>query len=115
MCLHSLALSFCVWGFQILFEETLYQKGSNGKPLVDLLTDKGILLGIKVDKGVIELPDCDGETTTQVCLNIMLPSFCPGIIAESRWAKVCKNVSCQSSSPGRLCTSGLMPNPWWAC
>jgi fructose-bisphosphate aldolase class 1 len=56
----------CVVPWQILFEETLYQKGSNGKPLVDLLTDKGILLGIKVDKGVIELPDCDGETTTQV-------------------------------------------------
>lgn len=51
---------------QILFEETLYQSGSDGKPFVDVLKSKGIIPGIKVDKGVMPLPDTDGETTTQV-------------------------------------------------
>eukprot|EP00884_Botryococcus_braunii_P019614 jgi/Botrbrau1/6336/Bobra.0339s0043.1 len=49
----------------ILFEETLYQKAKDGTPLVKKLQDKGIILGIKVDKGVMELPGTDGETTTQ--------------------------------------------------
>ena len=56
----------CVPGAQILFEETLYQEGSDGKPFVDVLKAKGILPGIKVDKGVMPLPNTDGETTTQV-------------------------------------------------
>ncbi|EIE25074.1 cytosolic aldolase [Coccomyxa subellipsoidea C-169] len=49
----------------ILFEETLYQSGSDGTPFVDVLKSKGIIPGIKVDKGVVPLPDTDGETTTQ--------------------------------------------------
>ena len=51
---------------QIMFEETLSQEGSDSKPFVDLLKAKGMLPGIKVDKGVVPLPDTDGETTTQV-------------------------------------------------
>ncbi|GFZ02472.1 aldolase superfamily protein [Actinidia rufa] len=49
----------------ILFEETLYQKTSDGKPFVELLKENGVLPGIKVDKGVVELPGTNGETTTQ--------------------------------------------------
>ncbi|KAI8560086.1 hypothetical protein RHMOL_Rhmol04G0227900 [Rhododendron molle] len=49
----------------ILFEETLYQKTADGKPFVDLLKENGVLPGIKVDKGVVELAGTDGETTTQ--------------------------------------------------
>ena len=33
---------------------------------MDILKSKGIIPGIKVDKGVVPLPDTDGETTTQV-------------------------------------------------
>ena len=51
---------------QILFEETLYQEGSDGKLFAELLQSKRILPGIKVDKGVMPLPGTDGETTTQV-------------------------------------------------
>jgi fructose-bisphosphate aldolase class I len=51
---------------QILFEETLYQNSSTGKPFVEILNSQGIIPGIKVDKGVMLLPDTDGETTTQV-------------------------------------------------
>lgn len=53
----------------ILFEETLHQKAADSSPLVDILTDKGILLGIKVDKGVVQLAGTDGETTVQVRLS----------------------------------------------
>ena len=49
---------------QILFEETLYQKSSDGTPFVDILKSKGVLPGIKVDKGVIVLPGTDGESET---------------------------------------------------
>ncbi|PHT37483.1 Fructose-bisphosphate aldolase, cytoplasmic isozyme, partial [Capsicum baccatum] len=49
----------------ILFEETLYQKTAAGKPFVDVLKEGGVLPGIKVDKGTVELPGTDGETTTQ--------------------------------------------------
>ncbi|CAN6692207.1 unnamed protein product [Malus baccata var. baccata] len=49
----------------ILFEETLYQKTAGGKPFVDILKDGGVLPGIKVDKGTVELAGTNGETTTQ--------------------------------------------------
>ncbi|XP_020247289.1 LOW QUALITY PROTEIN: fructose-bisphosphate aldolase 1, cytoplasmic-like [Asparagus officinalis] len=49
----------------ILFEETLYQKTADGKPFVDVLKAGGVLPGIKVDKGTIELAGTNGETTTQ--------------------------------------------------
>lgn len=48
----------------ILFEETLYQSGTNGKTMVQMLEENGIIPGIKVDKGLIPLPLSDGETST---------------------------------------------------
>lgn len=39
----------------ILFEETLYQDSSEGKPFVKCLEDIGIIPGIKVDKGLVPL------------------------------------------------------------
>lgn len=36
----------------IMFEETLYQSGADGKPFVGTLRDQGILPGIKVDTGL---------------------------------------------------------------
>ncbi|XP_068642894.1 fructose-bisphosphate aldolase 1, cytoplasmic-like [Aristolochia californica] len=49
----------------ILFEETLYQKTASGKPFVDVHKEGGVLPGIKVDKGTVELAGTNGETTTQ--------------------------------------------------
>ncbi len=40
----------------ILFEETLFQKGLDGKPFPKTLAAKGVTPGIKVDKGVKPLP-----------------------------------------------------------
>ncbi|KAI5703985.1 hypothetical protein M8J76_001686 [Diaphorina citri] len=49
----------------ILFHDTLYEKADDGTPFVDLLRQRGIIPGIKVDKGVVPLAGTDGETTTQ--------------------------------------------------
>lgn len=49
----------------ILFHETFYQKADDGTPFVKMLQDKGIIPGIKVDKGVVPLAGSDGECTTQ--------------------------------------------------
>ncbi|CAI0469502.1 unnamed protein product, partial [Linum tenue] len=49
----------------ILFEETLYQKTKSGKLFVDVMKEGGVLPGIKVDTGTVELAGTNGETTTQ--------------------------------------------------
>jgi len=49
----------------ILYEETLYQKADDGTPFVDVLKSRGIIPGIKVDKGVKPLAGTNGETVTQ--------------------------------------------------
>ncbi|HZZ36385.1 MAG TPA: class I fructose-bisphosphate aldolase [Caulobacteraceae bacterium] len=49
----------------ILYEETLYQDGADGSPLVKLIQDAGAVPGIKVDKGVKPLPGFPGETITE--------------------------------------------------
>ncbi|KAK1310545.1 Fructose-bisphosphate aldolase cytoplasmic isozyme [Acorus calamus] len=49
----------------ILFEETLYQKTASGKPFVEILKEGGVLPGIKVDKGTVDLTGTNGEITTQ--------------------------------------------------
>ncbi|EFJ12082.1 hypothetical protein SELMODRAFT_425653 [Selaginella moellendorffii] len=48
----------------ILYEEALYQKTNSGKPFVELMKEGGVLPGIKVDKGIVELPGTEGETAT---------------------------------------------------
>lgn len=49
----------------ILFEETLAQKGDDGTLLPDVLAHRGIVPGIKVDKGTVGLPGADGDLVTQ--------------------------------------------------
>lgn len=49
----------------ILFHETLFQKTSDGKPFVECLKERGIIPGIKVDKGVVPLAGTSDECTTQ--------------------------------------------------
>merc|ERR1711865_197735 len=52
----------CISG-AILFEETLYQDSTDGKPFVDVLKEAGIIPGIKVDSGLKPLVGGgDGET-----------------------------------------------------
>ena len=49
----------------ILFDETARQKSSDGTPFVELLTAKGVLPGIKVDKGAKPLAGATGEKVTE--------------------------------------------------
>jgi fructose-bisphosphate aldolase, class I len=49
----------------ILFEETLGQKASDGRPLAKVLEDQGIIPGIKVDKSTVPMPLSPNEKFTQ--------------------------------------------------
>lgn len=49
----------------ILHEETLYQKNREGALFVDVLHEKGIAPGIKVDLGTVPFPGFDGEVITE--------------------------------------------------
>ena len=48
----------------ILFDETIRQK-IGGKPVPAALAEKGVIPGIKVDKGTVALPRFEGEKLTQ--------------------------------------------------
>lgn len=49
----------------ILFDETIRQAGSDGTPLAELLAARGIIPGIKVDKGARALAGLPGEKVTE--------------------------------------------------
>jgi fructose-bisphosphate aldolase class I len=49
----------------ILFDETIRQQSSDGTPFPELLASKGIIPGIKVDKGAKPLALAEGETITE--------------------------------------------------
>jgi fructose-bisphosphate aldolase class I len=49
----------------ILYDETLRQKASDGTPIPKLLADKGVIPGIKVDKGTKPLSFCPDEVITE--------------------------------------------------
>jgi fructose-bisphosphate aldolase class I len=48
-----------------LYEETLYQEAEGGGRLVDALSSRGVVLGIKVDIGTVPLPGSAAELYTQ--------------------------------------------------
>jgi fructose-bisphosphate aldolase, class I len=49
----------------ILYDETIRQNSSTGEPLTKLLTDSGMIPGIKVDTGAKQLAGFDGEQVTE--------------------------------------------------
>ena len=49
----------------ILFDETLRTAASDGTPFAQVLSKKGIMPGIKVDKGPVDIPGFPGETVTE--------------------------------------------------
>lgn len=49
----------------ILYDETVYQKDAHGVPFPQVLAKRGIIPGIKVDLGVVNLQGTNGESTTQ--------------------------------------------------
>jgi fructose-bisphosphate aldolase class I len=49
----------------ILFDETIRTAANDGTPFPQLLTKKGIMPGIKVDKGPVDIPEFPGEVVTE--------------------------------------------------
>jgi fructose-bisphosphate aldolase class I len=49
----------------ILFDETARQKANDGSPFPDYLAKKGVIPGIKVDKGTVDIPLHKGEKVTE--------------------------------------------------
>ncbi|MEE2811707.1 MAG: class I fructose-bisphosphate aldolase [Candidatus Thermoplasmatota archaeon] len=49
----------------ILYDETIRQNMDDGTPIPDYLTSRGIIPGIKVDTGTIDLEGCPGEKITK--------------------------------------------------
>src|SRR5712691_781070 len=49
----------------ILYDETIRQSSSDGTPFPKLLESQGIIPGIKVDKGAMELANAPGEKITE--------------------------------------------------
>ena len=49
----------------ILFDETIRQKTQDGRPFPEILSGKGVIPGIKVDKGTEELSEFPGEKVTK--------------------------------------------------
>jgi len=56
-------LGDCISG-AILFDETIYQKTDDGHLFVDILKEQGIVPGIKVDAGTVDLANFPGEKIT---------------------------------------------------
>ncbi|OGM19001.1 fructose-bisphosphate aldolase [Candidatus Woesebacteria bacterium RIFCSPHIGHO2_01_FULL_38_10] len=49
----------------IMFDETLRQKTDGGIPFPKLLSDRGIISGVKVDKGKVKIPNFPSEEITE--------------------------------------------------
>ena len=49
----------------ILFDETIRQKANDGTPFTEVIKRAGIVIGIKVDEGPVDLPGHPGETMTE--------------------------------------------------
>lgn len=60
----------------ILYHETFYQKADDGKTFPQVLKENGIIPGIKVDTGVVNLAGTDNEVTTQGLVNVLLQPLC---------------------------------------
>ena len=57
-------LGDCIGG-AILFDETIRQQTRDGTPFVDVLVEAGIIPGIKVDAGAVDLAGHPGEKVTE--------------------------------------------------
>ena len=84
----------------ILFDETIRQKASDGRPLPKILEEQGIIPGIKVDKGTTPLAKSPGELVTDGL---------DGLRARMRRTERRSRNTCRrkASSPASRSTRGL--------
>ncbi len=64
MLITTPSLEQCISG-AILFDETLEQRADDGRRFVEILVDRGIIPGVKVDRGAKALPGVPGELITE--------------------------------------------------
>jgi len=83
-------LEKCISGI-IMYEETLYQKTKDGKAFVEILKQKGIVPGIKVDMGTRALPYKPGELYTQglTDLDVRCAKYYEQGARFAKWRAVC--------------------------
>jgi fructose-bisphosphate aldolase class I len=86
----------------ILFDETLRQKTNDGVPFPDYLARKGILPGIKVDKGAMDLALCPGEKVTEG-LDGLRPRLAEYFKLGARFAKWRAVITIGEGIPSHTC------------
>ena len=86
----------------ILFDETLRQKSQGGIPLAGVLESQGIIPGIKVDKGAVDLANFAGEKITEGLdgLRDRLTEYRTLGARFTKWRAV---IGIAGSSPSRTC------------
>ena len=87
----------------ILFDETIRQAGADGTPLVEVLVDRDIIPGIKVDKGAKPLAGAEGETVTEGLdgLRERLAEYAALGARFTKWRAV---IAIGDGLPSRYCT-----------
>jgi fructose-bisphosphate aldolase, class I len=86
----------------ILFDETIRQKTGDGVPFPAYLAGKGILPGIKVDKGALDLALCPGEKVTEG-LDGLRPRLAEYFKLGARFAKWRAVITIGEAIPSHTC------------
>ncbi|MGH8709370.1 MAG: class I fructose-bisphosphate aldolase [Burkholderiales bacterium] len=86
----------------ILFDETLRQKTNDGVPFPAYLAGKGVLPGIKVDKGAMDLALCPGEKVTEG-LDGLRPRLAEYFKLGARFAKWRAVIAIGKGIPSHAC------------
>jgi len=86
----------------ILFDETLRQKTNDGVLFPEYLAKKGILPGIKVDKGAMDLALCPGEKVTEG-LDGLRPRLAEYFKLGARFAKWRAVITIGEAIPSHAC------------
>eukprot|EP00190_Bangiopsis_sp_CCMP1999_P003936 CAMPEP_0198737522 /NCGR_PEP_ID=MMETSP1475-20131203/67906_1 /TAXON_ID= ORGANISM="Unidentified sp., Strain CCMP1999" /NCGR_SAMPLE_ID=MMETSP1475 /ASSEMBLY_ACC=CAM_ASM_001111 /LENGTH=402 /DNA_ID=CAMNT_0044501389 /DNA_START=26 /DNA_END=1234 /DNA_ORIENTATION=+ len=93
----------------ILFEETLYQSSTEGKPFVDCLNELGIVPGIKVDKGLSPLGGAESFETWCTGLDGLSERAAAYYKQGARFAKWRAVLQISNSTPSKL---SIHENAW---
>ncbi len=96
----------------ILFDETIRQKDDSGTPFADVLKSKGIVPGIKVDKGAKDLALHEGEKVTEGLdgLRERFAEYASMGAGFAKWRAVITIVGRRFAFRSLLCTQ--MPTLW---
>jgi fructose-bisphosphate aldolase class I len=86
----------------ILFDETIRQQDSDGFPFIKIIRDKGIIPGIKVDKGAKDMAGHPGERITEGLdgLRDRLQEYAAMGARFAKWRAV---IAMEQGFPGRAC------------